>query len=339
MATFNGAPYLQEQLDSLAAQSHLPSELVISDDGSTDKTLELVHDFAAKAPFPVIIHQNDTRLGYRANFFHTTTLCKSDLIAFSDQDDIWDRRKIEICLPLFDNPDVLLAYHNALTTTADGQTIRPLDDWILPRLINPPLSIGPWPFVKGFTQIFRRSVPFLPDLWATSMDWNVQERMAHDQWFFFLSSVLGSVAYVKEPLVYYRQHESNLVGARAPEHFIGSTRFLFLNFSTRYAHLEECARRSANILDLAKEKWNEPWQARASVGAAKYRQLAQYYGDRRTLYTGAGAGRRLVALINIFCSGGYSHKDRYRFGPKSLAKDALLGVALGTRLKKSPEEA
>jgi glycosyltransferase involved in cell wall biosynthesis len=337
MATFNGARYIRQQFDSLAAQTHLPSELVVTDDGSTDETLELVHDFAVKAPFPVFIHQNETQLGYRANFFHATTLCKSDLIAFCDQDDIWDRRKIELCVPLFDNPDVLLAYHNALTITADGHTIRSLDDWVLPQLINPPMSAGPWPFVKGFTQIFRSSVPFLPVLWATSVDWNRRERMAHDQWFFFLSSVLGSIAYVKEPLVYYRQHDSNVVGAGDREHFSDSVRLSFLNFSMRYAHLEECARQCANILDLAKERWNGTWHARASIAATKYQQLAQHYADRRTLYTATETGRRLLAFINILSSGGYSSNDRYRFGPKSLAKDALLGVAMGKRLKKSPE--
>jgi glycosyltransferase involved in cell wall biosynthesis len=337
MATYNGARYLRQQLDSLAAQSHAPSELVITDDSSTDNTLEIVRDFAVKVPFPVFIHQNESRLGYRANFLRATTLCKSDLIAFSDQDDIWDPRKIEICLPLFANPDVLLAYHNALTITADGHTIRSLDDWVLPQLINPPMSVAPWPFVKGFTQIFRRSVPFVPPLWTTSLDWNLREPMAHDQWFFFLSSVLGSIAYVKEPLAYYRQHDSNVVGAGDGEHFSDSVCLSFFNFSKKYAHLEECARRCANILDLGKENWNATWHARASMAATKYQQLAQRYADRRTLYTAVETGRRLTAFMNILSSGGYRHNDPYSFGFKSLAKDAVLGVTMGKRLKRSPE--
>ena len=99
MATFNGARYVRQQLDSLAVQSHLPSELVITDDCSTDETLELLNNFAANAPFPVFVHQNESRLGYRGNFLHATTLCSSDLVAFCDQDDIWDRCKLEVCVP------------------------------------------------------------------------------------------------------------------------------------------------------------------------------------------------------------------------------------------------
>ena len=106
---------------------------------------------------------------------------------------------------VLDDPDVLLTYHNATTITADGHPIERLDDWVLPEVINPPMLIGPWPFVKGFTQVFRRSLPFSPRLWAMSLDfWNISERMAHDQWFFFLSSVLGSIAYVERPLVPYQ---------------------------------------------------------------------------------------------------------------------------------------
>jgi glycosyltransferase involved in cell wall biosynthesis len=332
MATFNGARYIRQQLDSLAAQTHLPSELVVTDDGSTDDTLKILEDFASRSLFRVLIHRNEARLGYRANFLHATTLCKSDLIAFSDQDDIWDRRKIEKCIPLFDNPDVLLAYHNALIITAEGRTVRSLDDWVVPNLINPPMSLGPWPFVKGFTQIFRRSVPLLPELWEMSVDWNAQKRMAHDQWFFFLSSALGSIAYVNEPLVHYRQHDANIVGAREREHFRGIARSSFLNPSNRYAHLANCAYQCADILDTAKKKWIGSWHDRASFAVTTYRQLAQFYTDRKTLYTAPETSRRLKAFISILYSGGYGN-DRYKLGRKSLAKDALLGVLMGQKLK------
>jgi glycosyltransferase involved in cell wall biosynthesis len=335
MATFNGARYIRQQLDSLAAQTHLPSELIVTDDGSTDDTLKILEDFASRSLFRVLVHRNEARLGYRANFLHATTLCKSDLIAFSDQDDIWDRRKIEKCMPLFDNPNVLLAYHNALIITAEGRTVRSLDDWVVPNLINPPMSVGPWPFVKGFTQIFRRSVPLLPELWEMSVDWNTRQRMAHDQWFFFLSSALGSIAYVNEPLVLYRQHDANVVGAREREHFTASARSSFINPSGRYAHLAYCADQCASILDSAKKKWTGSWHDHASTAATTYRQLAQLYAYRKTLYTAAETSRRFKAFMNILYSGGYAN-DRYKLGRKSLAKDAFLGVPIGQKLK-SPE--
>ena len=178
MATFNGARYIRQQLASLAAQSHLPLELVVTDDGSTDETLNLVDEFATHAPFPVFVHRNKTRLGHRANFLQAAILCTSDLVAFCDQDDVWHRRKIEVLVPFFNNPDILLAYHNAIATTSDRRLIGSLEHWAPPQLINPPMSIGPWAVAHGFTQIFRRSLPFLPDLWATSFDFSeIGQRM------------------------------------------------------------------------------------------------------------------------------------------------------------------
>jgi glycosyltransferase involved in cell wall biosynthesis len=333
MATYNGARYINEQLNSLAAQTHRPSELIITDDGSTDETLKVVNEFVKAAPFPVLVHGNQTQMGYAANFLHATTYCKSDLIAFCDQDDIWEQRKLETCVPYFDNPDVLLVYHNAITIAADGRRIGSLNDFVLPRVINPPMSIGPWPFVKGFTQVFRRSLPLLPDLWETSRDCRRSgERMAHDQWFFFLSSVLGSIAYLKEPLVYYRQHSSNTVGLVTRERLPGSVRRFFSNYVNTYAHLELCAHECANILDKAKEGWPDCWNNRASVAASKYRRLTHLYAYRRSLYSSSEFTQRLQAFNNILSSGGYKRHDSYNFGPTSFVKDAILGIPVGNLL-------
>jgi glycosyltransferase involved in cell wall biosynthesis len=335
MATFNGARFIREQLDSLAAQTCLPSELIISDDGSTDQTLQLAKEFAAKAPFPVIVDQNEARLGYRANFLRATTLCNSELIAFCDQDDVWSPRKIELCVPFFDNPEVLLVYHNAVATTADGRPIGSLDYMAAPKVINLPMSTGPWPFGYGFTQIFRRSLPFLPELWATSVDHHcIHERMAHDQWFFFLSSVLGNIAYVNDTLAFYRQHGSNEKGWRQSGRSIERISTLVTNFSGRYACAESAALACSDILEKAGEGWDETWSQRASLAAREYRRLAQRCADRKTLYTATETGERLAVFGRIFLAGGYRSGDSYSFGPKSLAKDATLGVFLGHRLRK-----
>jgi glycosyltransferase involved in cell wall biosynthesis len=338
MATFNGSRFIREQLDSVAAQSYLPSELIVSDDGSTDDTLQLVEDFAARAPFAVSVHRNDVRLGYRANFLHATTFCRSDLIAFCDQDDVWHRRKIELCVPFFADPEVLLVCHGAIVNTADGSRVGLIDYRAAPNVINSPMSTGPWPFAYGFTQVFRRSLPFLPNLWAHSVDhYCINEHMAHDQWFFFLSSVLGSIAYIKEPLACYRQHNANEKGWWGDGSLMDSARLFFTNFADRYAGAEVCARACADILDQAKEGWNETWSHRASIAAAKYRRLAQHYAERNFLYTATEANRRLAAFKNILFSGGYRSHDPYSFGPASLAKDASVGIFLGNHLRKHRE--
>src|SRR5882757_11091931 len=106
MATYNGGKYIRQQLDSFAAQTMLPSELIVTDDGSSDNTLEIIAEFVATAPFPVRVERNEKNLGYRANFMKAASLCKGDLISFSDQDDIWLPQKLEKCAAPFANDDV-----------------------------------------------------------------------------------------------------------------------------------------------------------------------------------------------------------------------------------------
>ena len=82
LATYQGERYLAQQLDSLVAQRLQPAELVVGDDGSTDGTMHIVRAFAARAPFPVRIHVNQERLGYRRNFIEIAGRCRSPLTAF-----------------------------------------------------------------------------------------------------------------------------------------------------------------------------------------------------------------------------------------------------------------
>jgi len=95
MCTYNGEQYLQEQLDSIIAQTRLPNEVVVCDDGSTDATLQILDEFQETAPFPVRIYRNGTRLGPTKNFEKAIKLCSGNVIALSDQDDVWMPHKLE----------------------------------------------------------------------------------------------------------------------------------------------------------------------------------------------------------------------------------------------------
>lgn len=94
MATYNGAKYLQEQLDSFVTQTRQPDELVVCDDGSSDATVEILRHFAAGAPFAVEIHENEVNLSHAKNFEKALSLCGGDVIFFSDQDEVWFPEKV-----------------------------------------------------------------------------------------------------------------------------------------------------------------------------------------------------------------------------------------------------
>ena len=102
LATYNGQKYLQEQLHSLSRQRRLPDELIVTDDGSSDSTFEILEAFAAESPFPTRIFRNSHNMGFRNNFDHVLSLCTGDVIFLCDQDDVWLPGRIEYVHGLFE---------------------------------------------------------------------------------------------------------------------------------------------------------------------------------------------------------------------------------------------
>ncbi|RYE93095.1 MAG: glycosyltransferase, partial [Oxalobacteraceae bacterium] len=95
MATYNGASHIREQLDSIERQTLTPDEVLIGDDGSSDATLAIVRDFAARTSIPVTVAEKSERLGFADNFLWTAERSRHDLIALCDQDDLWLPDKLE----------------------------------------------------------------------------------------------------------------------------------------------------------------------------------------------------------------------------------------------------
>ena len=196
LATYNGERYIAAQLDSIRRQSSTPNELIVCDDGSSDNTINLVRDFAENTSFPIRIVQNRTRLGYRANFMQAAAACTSELIAFCDQDDIWASDKLATMRYAFDDPKVLLAYHNATLIDDRGFVLGTTFRQRKQKTFKP-LAIYPWLVIPGFAQVVRRSLLRFTPLHAGSIDpYATNEPMPHDHWYPFWASVLGDIAYI-----------------------------------------------------------------------------------------------------------------------------------------------
>jgi glycosyltransferase involved in cell wall biosynthesis len=336
MATYNGQEFIRDQLDSLAAQQHLPAELVITDDGSTDKTLAVAQEFARRVPFPVRIHQNDRRIGFRSNFMKAASLCTSEVIAFCDQDDIWSFRKLALCVEPFRDPAVLLVHHNADVVTDAGERLGNLDHFASGP-IAPPLSLCPirWQGSPlGFTEVFRRSLLEFSSLQEKSLRYNgLTDPMFHDQWVFFLASVFGNIVYVNEILAYYRQHGSNFFGWDRRSDFSLNLPYLLRKPIDSLHSAQRVAERCAEILEEAKANLPEAWQERASIGAARYRSLAELYASRKQLYTCANLVERVRAFLRLTSRGGYRPKQSWGFGRRALLRDLCLGLPVGHLLR------
>jgi len=333
MATYNGERFIREQLDSLAAQQHLPAELVMTDDGSTDRTVGVAKQFAKTAPFPVQIHRNDNRLGFCANFMKASGLCASELIAFCDQDDIWFPQKLALCVERFRDPAVLLTYHNAEVVTEAGERLGNLDPFASMPM-SPPLSSYAMRYMEyalGFTEVFRRSILAFSDLWEMSLDHgDLTAPMGHDHWVFFIASVFGNIAYIDEALVSYRQHGSNLYGWGPQPYRLAYA----WNSPSKELHvLRQVAARSVEILEKAEDHLSDPWRRRATIGAARYRLLTVLYTERRQLYTSGNFSERVKAFHRIISTGGYRPRQKWGLGRRALARDFCLGLPAGHLLR------
>lgn len=102
MTTYNGERFVLGQLESFTNQERLPDELVISDDASTDHTVEIVREFANRAPFPVKLFINEHNLGIPENFGRAIERVSGDVIFLSDSDDYWYPEKIRVMEKAFE---------------------------------------------------------------------------------------------------------------------------------------------------------------------------------------------------------------------------------------------
>ena len=219
MCTYNGAEFLPAQLQSIIAQSRPPDEIVICDDGSTDNTRDLLEKFAAESSIPVTLHFNDQNLGSVKNFERAITLCTGDVIALSDQDDVWRSDKLQLFeTVLNDSPSAGIVFSDAAIV---DEQLNPLNrrmwdevgfDAHKRKLVKTgralEVLVTGWT-VTGATMAFRSrfvklSLP-IPDEIA----------MIHDGWIALTIAAVAGVVAIDEPLIQYRQHAQQQIGAPA----------------------------------------------------------------------------------------------------------------------------
>lgn len=331
LATHNGEQYLAAQLESLSRQTTLPSELVVTDDASVDRTREIIGEFAGTAPFPVRLHHNETRLGYRANFMRAVALCRSDLIAFCDQDDVWDPEKISVMKEPFLDPDVLLAYHNATVTDQDGRPLGHLYEDLSGEQRFAPLAPHPWRLVPGFTQVFRRTLMEYSFLHPASIDayWPA-EQLAHDQWYLFLASLFGCIVQVSRPLVRFRQHGANAFGWSNESRLVPEPGYVLRNEGFIAA-----ARNRSELLRRLQSLSTPEEQSRARAAIAYYDALHERLTGRRSVYDSPSLAARAMAVHALLKQGAYrSGRGATDYGWRGLLLDVCAGVPLGARSKR-----
>lgn len=208
LATYNGSKYIQEQLDSVLAQSMDNFEIIICDDCSTDNTMKILQEYSTKDG-RIHIYSNSANVGFKKNFEHILSLCRGEYIAFCDQDDIWEPNHLEILYNNIGNNDCIGANSLIIDKNGVSQGKTLLEHWhihVMPKdaeqLFQHELHSN---VIQGTASLIRSSLVKqalpIPD----SVKY-------HDYWFALIAGLNGKCAYINDVVLKYRRHSSNTSG-------------------------------------------------------------------------------------------------------------------------------
>lgn len=326
MATYNGSLYIRDQLDSFCNQILVPEELVICDDGSTDETVSIIRYFAQNATFPVRFYQNSHNLGFADNFLNAASLCQSDWIAFSDQDDVWLPDKLSSIAQVIQNHEkdnLLIVTHSAELTDANLNSIgryqpKYFREFVVPRNHH----YGFWE-LPGFTCVFKKALIHDFD-WRSrppSYDRNFNF-LPHDKWICMLANALGSVYYISKPLALYRRHESALTGSYIKPSLQQLISLSHQVTADHYKLLSEIALQSSEFFKSLSESSSNPQQKIFLMeNGLNFITLSEVYLIRYKIYQEKNYLYRFVHLLKLITKKGYFGNKFYSFGILSLMKD------------------
>lgn len=212
MATYNGARFIREQIDSILLQLGAEDELIVSDDGSTDGTLEILAEYAvADARVRVLHHEKKISQSPYRNFRYATenfenALCHAngDYIFLSDQDDVWLPEKVTVCMKLLESYDCIV--HNYRVIDADGNLIeeahfrkKPVHSHFLMNVADNHFR-GCCLALKA--EILKYALPIPPNV------------IGHDYWIGCLAAHYGAVHYEMRPLIASRWYSGSVSAKR-----------------------------------------------------------------------------------------------------------------------------
>ena len=217
LCTYNGAKYIQEQLDSILSQSLPINEIVICDDGSTDETAEIIERIKSKANTTIHLFKNTSNLGFKNNFLKAISLCAGDIIFLSDQDDIWESNKVFYISKWFkEHPDLDIVFTDGALINEYGVLIsehlwqRFGFDRTKQRFFNHGYGLDIWAWsnrATGATLAFRKKI-------FNQIDWLSSSDSFHDKIIALYGIDHQSLGFIPKRLIKYRIHDKQSCGAR-----------------------------------------------------------------------------------------------------------------------------
>jgi glycosyltransferase involved in cell wall biosynthesis len=303
VCTLNGEKYLRDQLQSILDQTRPPDEIIISDDASTDSTLEIIEEFASSTggPKPPVwrVETRRSPLGVSGNFASALTKARGEFIALADQDDVWEPDRLEKALAEF-HEGTLLVHSDATLIDASGRSTGTLMSALrltnserrnllrgraLDALLRRNVVTGATTMIRS--SLLEHALP-IPDGWV------------HDEWLALVAAAHGGVVFHQDPLIRYRQHGNNEIGASKTD-YDEATRRLREKRSEFFARK---LRRNDGIAALLENK--PAWLG--SVALSSLAAKVEFDQWRSTLPS--SRVKRLVPVLRRWFVGDYGHYAR-----------------------------
>lgn len=209
LPTFNGADYIEAQIDSILRQTHSNIRLIIRDDQSQDQTVALIEKYVESDSRVFFVKDGGPNLGLVKSIEYLLQISGAPYIMFSDQDDVWFPNKVALFLKKAEeiNQELPMLIHSDSIVTDKSLKIVKL------MFESKPLNYGLKNslfhfYVQGASTMINlklkeESLPFPENVYF------------HDRYLHIVSEITGSRKYIDEPYMYYRQHDKNLVGSQS----------------------------------------------------------------------------------------------------------------------------
>lgn len=211
MSTYNGEETLNQQIDSVLAQSDVNVSLFIRDDGSTDGTKRIINDYSNQYNNIHVIEGENVGVGNSFMQLVYEAGNTYDYYAFCDQDDIWLESKLSRGVTAISDCSVPACY-------CSNQTLVDKEGHILHErhsneIVTDYMQILCNNQVTGCTMVWNKELQQLLIEESRRPSVDVLHKRIHDVWVAMVASVIGTIVYDKESLIHYRQHDHNVVGA------------------------------------------------------------------------------------------------------------------------------
>jgi rhamnosyltransferase len=230
LCSYNGAEYIAEQLHSILNQQPAPSRILISDDGSTDDTIDIVRKIAATTTIPLELIQGPGR-GVVENVFSALPRTRAPYVFLADQDDVWLENKAALFTQKMTfSPEPHLIFSDAWVWQENDERCS---FWQLDQL-NP--DNASYPSLLAFHNCVQGASTCVNQALIQAIRPHPDIAM-HDWWLGLVAAGVGRVSIIPEPTLLYRQHRGNQIGSQSR--------------SARYESLSQKKQRATLVLQQA----------------------------------------------------------------------------------------